>query len=384
MTEAIDRRTVLIGAAGLGVATAALAGATPFLATPARDAPAVTGDGPSLRVRADRKGLLCGSEINRFSLARTPEVTAALIRDCNIIVPGLELKWNRVQPTRDGPLQFAPAEAIWKLAAANRMAMRGHNLTWYRAQPAWAKDTVAALSPGAAGDMLAGYARAVVGHWRGRIAHWDVTNEPVDGDGNLTDPLWAPKLGEGYMDIAFRAAHEADPGALLTLNIEAIEQDTPWQEKHRTAALKLMERLVARGVPVQALGIEGHVSTLYGFSEARYRRFLDEVSALGLKLLVTELDVTENGTLGDVAVRDAAAAALAKALLDVTLSYRNCLGLLTWGQSDRDSWLRTPEGASKQRNDGQPLRPNPLDDDFVRKPLWYAIAAAIDGAPARA
>ena len=55
--------------------------------------------------------------------------------------------------------------------------------------------------------------------------------------------------------------------------------------------------------------------------------------------------------------------------------------VVTWGVSDRSSWLN--ETANARRTDGQQVRGLPLDDQMARKPMWRAMAAAFDTAPAR-
>jgi endo-1,4-beta-xylanase len=147
--------------------------------------------------------------------------------------------------------------------------------------------------------------------------------------------------------------------------------------------LRLLERLVGRGVPIQALGYEAHMNTEVNLSEAKWRLFLDEVTAMGLKIMITEMDIYDARTLGDIPKRDAAVASLATQFLDITLSYPDCLGLLTWGQVDRYTWLRKESEAKRWRTDGAPLRPCPRDEDFKPKPLYHAIANAIDRAEPR-
>jgi endo-1,4-beta-xylanase len=55
--------------------------------------------------------------------------------------------------------------------------------------------------------------------------------------------------------------------------------------------------------------------------------------------------------------------------------------VLSWGLSDRYSWLSTyPE---YRWPDGQKSRGLPLDADLNRKRLWAEMAAAFDAAPMR-
>ncbi|MET0239711.1 MAG: endo-1,4-beta-xylanase [Sphingobium sp.] len=372
MIRDFNRRDLLAcaGAAGLlGFAIGKVRSQVP-------EPPVPTG---TLRERADRKGLLCGSAVS-FPALKDERLRKCLIDDCNILVPENELKWAVIQP-KEGPINFEPAEAIFNFAKTNAMQMRGHTLTWYRDEPDWAVAKIAGMTPGKAGDFLYDYVHKVVSHWKGRILQWDVINEPVVATGKIVEKAFYGKLGEDYMDIALRATKDADPAALRMLNQTLIAQEWWWEDKQRIQTLDLVERLLKRGAPLQGFGYEAHMRTAYAFSERKWAAFLEELKQMDLKFMVTELDVDDSGTIGDVKWRDAEAAALAKSMLDVSFSFEHCLGVLTWGASDKHSWIRHSE--ERRRKDGAPQRPTPRDDDYRRKPLWSAIAQALDGAPVR-
>jgi endo-1,4-beta-xylanase len=358
--------------------------ATTMAATYASDAapplvPNVGSDG--LRKRAEKKGLLVGSEVEMPDLARDAKLEAVLREDANIIVPGISLKWQHIQPTQTGPLQFQEPEAIYAFAKANDMKMRGHCLTWWQEEPKWAQALIPTLTPGQAGDMLQRYIHDVVSHWRGRVVQWDVVNEPISAQDKLLETLWSGKLGEQYIDLAYQAAREADPDAMLVLNHDYIAQEDWWQRAQRAATVRLLERLNKRNVPIDCFGIEGHLLLDKGFSETNWRAFCETVTGLGHNIMITEFDVNDQSVAGDIPTRDAAVCAMAKPFLDVTLSFPQTKGLLTWGETDRYSWmLKDP---SHKRADGLPPRGMPRDDQYARKPLWNVIANAIDHAPAR-
>lgn len=373
MDNEFTRRDVLVSSAVAGLlaaSTSAMTAATPTFKP----------EGGTLRERADRKGLLCGSAVSRPAL-NDVGVQKVLAADANIVVPENELKWSRLQPTADGPLNFGPAEEIYAFAKAHDIAMRGHTLTWSRGQPDWAVAKIAEMTAGQTGDFLTDYVTKVVSHWKGRLVQWDVINEPVLATGELLEKVFSGKLGEQYMDIALKATAEADPGALRMVNQTLIAQEWWWEDRQRDQTLRIVEAMLKRGAPLQGFGYEGHIKTKYGFSEAKWAKFLEELKGMGLKFMITELDVNDNGTIGDVAKRDAASASLVKALLDVSFSFDNCLGLLTWAPSDKYSWLL--KAMDRQRTDGAQLRPSPRDDDFKPKPIWNAIADALDAAPKR-
>jgi endo-1,4-beta-xylanase len=157
---------------------------------------------------------------------------------------------------------------------------------------------------------------------------------------------------------------------------------------HRDGVLKLLERLRRRGVPVNALGIQGHIGAgndaaggraFDARDERAWSAFLREVTGMGYQLLITEFDVHDAPLAADVAKRDREVAALGQAFLDITLSFREVNAVLCWGLSDKYSWLQ----GRAPRADGLPKRPAPFDASFEIKPLFHSMAAAFRAAPAR-
>ncbi|MBI4847985.1 MAG: endo-1,4-beta-xylanase, partial [Nitrospirae bacterium] len=134
--------------------------------------------------------------------------------------------------------------------------------------------------------------------------------------------------------------------------------------------------------PIHALGIQAHLDgelSQKKFDATKFRKFLSDVAALGLKIMITELDVTDRKLPRDVAARDIAVADAYRTFLSTTLDEPNVIAVLTWGLSDKYTWL------SKQnpRSDGAKVRPLPLDEDFKRKLAWDAVAEVIDKATKR-
>ena len=156
---------------------------------------------------------------------------------------------------------------------------------------------------------------------------------------------------------------------------------------HRDAVLRLLEQMRKRGTPVDALGIQSHLGSKFSdtptglgsLDEPAFRRFLDQVTGMGLDLLVTEMYVHDNPLPGAIGPRDAQVAAHAKAYLDLMLSYPQTKTVMCWGLSDRYSWL----SGMRLRPDGMAKRPCPFDADFRPKPFRDAIAAAFAAAPDR-
>ncbi|KAB7644097.1 endo-1,4-beta-xylanase [Polymorphobacter fuscus] len=368
----IDRRGVLKGAAA--------AAALPLLGA------ATAAD--SLAAVAASKGLRFGSTVGGKNF-EDPAYRALNVAQCGLIVPENAMKWVALRPDAKS-FDFRAADAIVRWAVDNRMGVRGHTLLWH--SPQWMPDWVTRHDYGAqpareAARLLADHVGTVAARYAGVIDSFDVVNEAVDSDtGGLRETALSKAMGaENAIDLAFRTARQAAPGAQLVYN-----DYMSWQDdggKHRDGVLRLLEALKKRGTPVDALGVQGHLGSKYsdtptglGSLDVRaWRRFLDDATGMGLDLLVTELDVHDNPLPADFAVRDKLVADHTRAYLDLMLSYPQLKTIMCWGLSDKYSWLQ----GLRPRPDGLPKRPLPFDADFAPKPMRDAIAAAIKAAAPR-
>lgn len=361
------RRQFLAGA----VAVAALGGnAAPLVAAPS---------GGSLKAMAASKGITYGCMVSGAMLRSSPDFCAAVAREAAMIVPGDEMKWGPTQPRR-GPSNYQEPDTTWRFASEHGLAMRGHTAVWHRNLPGWAVQDLAA--PGGK-DLLRAHVHELISHFRGRVVEWDVVNEaiePRDGlDGDLRNSLLYRAGGKSYIADCFHAAHEADPAARLFYNEYDLVYRTDGEDRRRSSTLRLLSDLKRQGAPVHALGIQCHLKVGNRFEDGVFRRFLADVAALGLRISITEFDIDDQRLPADIAERDRQVADHARRFLDVALKERALTGFLTWGLSDRFTWLNV----ERPRADGLKKRPLPLDENLVRKPLWQAIARAFDKAPRR-
>jgi endo-1,4-beta-xylanase len=354
----LSRRALLAGAAALTM--------------PAR-AQDMVDLGPSLKSLAAAKGLVFGAANNTYWLG-FPDFAHAYARECAILVPEYELKREITEPTQ-GVLDFTAGEQLASFAHAHAMLLRGHPLVWFAANPPWLDEAI--LSARGEG-IFRDYIRATAGHFAGRMHSWDVVNEAIEiADGRadgLRNTNWLKRFGPRYIDDAFHAAHEADPASLLVYNDYGLESDTPDHDARRAAVLKLLEGMIARGVPVGALGLQGHI-TAFGpkINQAKLARFLGDVQATGLRILVTEHDVDDGGGPTDFVSRDRGVADASRRMLDVALDNRATMALLTWGLSDR--FLRQ-ESTKETLLRGTP-RKLPFDGAMQPTAMRGAIAQAL-------
>lgn len=337
--------------------------------------------GPGLRDIAAARGLLFGSEIRRASLAAEPALAALLLRECGAIVPGHEAKWDHVQP-QPGKFAFEDLDFLVGFATGHDLALRLHTLLWSEALPDWVR---AAIADGNGMNVLATHIATVVGRYRGRVRAWDVANEIADprwrtGPEGLTMTPWRRTIGADVVPEAFRLAHEADPHAVLFVNDDDLEHDTPDAAWKRATYLRLIEAWRRQGVPVGGFGVQAHLKPR-PFEARAWRRFLADLAALGLEIHVTELDVVDRRLPADPAQRDLRAADMVRRFLDVTLDEKAVSTVMCWGLSDRTSFHDAD--AEFRRTDGRPTRPLPYDAALQAKPMRAALAEALAAAPKR-
>jgi endo-1,4-beta-xylanase len=294
---------------------------------------------------------------------------AAVLAHCQQITSEGGMHWRDIRPTRQ-QYKFDFGDRVLAFAQSNGMTMRGHALVWYGAMPDWTKEIHGAAE---AERELTTYIDRVVSRYRGKIKIWHVVNEPIDeskwGAPGLRPNVWLAQLGEKYIDIAFRAAHRADPSAELILNeydIECVDGTSP---KRRQALMKLVADLVGRGVPVHGVGLQGHIKGKFQIDRDGVYDFVSEVRALGLKVHVTELDVIDKDLPGPASVRDAIVATRAYDFLEPVFAAARPSAVVTWGITDRYTWMPM----WFKRDDGLPNRPLPFDERYRAKPLWNVI-----------
>ena len=334
----------------------------------------------ALNARARRKGLFFGTAVNDDHLQSDPALMARVDAECGIVVGESSFKWSQLRPDAEH-FDFTSADALLAWATARHIRVRGHTLAWHEGNPDWLEP---ALTPASAEKLLVDHIKTVVGHFAGKLQHWDVVNEVLNPDDNqpfgLRNSAWLKALGPAYIDIAFRATEAADPKALRVINEFGTDYDIGWQARRRGAMLTLLADLLRRGVPVQAVGLQAHLDAGETTLDQKIlSRFIADIAGMGLKVIVTELDVRDQRLPADLRSRDTAVADHARAWLDAVLPNPAVLGVLSWGISDRRSWLNDKFA----RPDKLAQRPLPLDGDLNRKKLWTAIAASIDSAPAR-
>jgi endo-1,4-beta-xylanase len=230
-------------------------------------------------------------------MGQEPESMKLAARQFNTITPENLLKWQEVHPEPE-EYNFGPADAYVKFGEENDMFIVGHTLVWHNQTPPWAFEGVGGqpLDRETALARIKQHIDAVVGRYKGRIHGWDVVNEAIDDNGRLRSGAvgppgrrgepWHAAIGDDYIEKAFQFAHAADPDAELYYN-----DFNEWHPAKIKAISRLVKGLKDKGIRIDGLGLQGHWGMDYPKVE-EIDHMLTEYGKLGVKLMITELDIS--------------------------------------------------------------------------------------------
>ncbi|WP_245815250.1 endo-1,4-beta-xylanase [Hymenobacter gelipurpurascens] len=269
----------------------------------------------------------------------------------NSVTPENAMKMGPIHP-EENRYFWTDADAIVDFAQANKLRVRGHNLLWHEQTPKWLfKDAEGKqVSKEVLLKRLHDHIFTVVKRYKGKIYAWDVVNEAIADNPQefLRNSEWYQICGEDFIAKAFEYAHEADPKAQLFYN----DYNTERPEK-RERIYKLLKKLKDANVPIHGVGLQGHWS-LQEPTEAELRKAIEQYSTLGLKVQITELDVSiypweKERRAKRPGESDAYTPELEqkqaeqyKMFFRVFRDYKNVLtGVTFWNVSDQYSWLDT-------------------------------------------
>ncbi len=322
---------------------------------------------PGLREKAAREGKRFGAAAQSWQLD-DPGFARALAREACVMTPENELKWDALRPSPE-TFDYGGYERLAAFADAQDMALRGHALVWHESNPAWLEDALKSARRAEAEKILREHITRVTRKTQTHIQEWDVVNEAIDPrssrkDG-LRETLWLRALGNTYIASAFHAAREAVPGLKLVYNDYGLERGDGYGEAKRKAVLRLLDRLLAQGVPVHGLGLQSHLRVDRPLGGIAFTDFLRQARCLGLEISVTELDLRYGHLSGGAEEKDAFAQDYLREYLELVQQDAPLGSLLTWGLSDRYSWLRQEDDAARGML--------PLDASLERAAMWETL-----------
>jgi endo-1,4-beta-xylanase len=245
------------------------------------------------------------------------------------------MKMDALVPS-EGVYFWDDADLILEFADKINADVHGHVLVWHSQQPDWLDDYEGTSEDWE--NLLENHIQTVVGRYKGTIDSWDVVNEAFNDDGSgFRNTNWYENIGEDYLENAFRWAHEADPDAILYYNDYSLSENTSKLD----FVIDKIEQLIDDGVPIHGIGFQMHITDEWPTLDAM-RGAIEKVEQLGIRLRITELDVSMNQDKVYTDLSDELSIKQKNRYKNVTslfLQSQKLHVITLWGVSDADSWI---------------------------------------------
>jgi endo-1,4-beta-xylanase len=303
-----------------------------------------------------------GAAVNISLLKNNIAYRATVIKEYNSLTAESVMKTAALHP-QENTYNFTDADYLVDFAKQSNKRVHGHTLIWYKSLPAWITNFQG--DSAAWENLLKTHIQTIVARFKGKVASWDVVNEAFEDDGTLRNSIWLQKLGPDYIARCFQYAHEADPDALLFYNDYGHE----YGPTKRTAILNLVNSLKTRGVPINGIGMQMH--TRYNMTESNWTTAINTAAQTGLKVHLSELDISMNPDNNlSLTFTAALAETQAQKYLYIVKAYNAIpkaqqFGITNWNVSDADTWITG--------NYNRPDWPLPFDASYNRKAAYQGI-----------
>lgn len=250
---------------------------------------------------------LIGTAVNGAIVSGTDSASRAIVlRHFNSVTAENVMKAGPISPRR-GVYDFGPADAFVAFGEEHGMFIVGHTLVWHNQTPAWffQDESGGPNTPEAQIERMRAHIEAVAGRYEGRVDAWDVVNEVIDNDGSYRSTSWVNAVGSGdeLVKHAFRFANRYAPTAELYYN-----DFNAWRPAKRDGIVRLVRMLQKEGIRIDGVGMQGHWGLNYPATEY-IEAATDSFASLGVKVMITELDVdvlplTREGQVTGTALSD--------------------------------------------------------------------------------
>lgn len=250
-------------------------------------------DAPESLKEAFEGKFLIGAALNSAEINGTdPEGIAIVRKHFNSIVAENCMKCEKIHP-REDIYDFSEPDRLVDFGQENGMFIVGHCLIWHSQLAPWF--SCDSLGRPAGPELLKARMKRhitnIVSRYKGRVQGWDVVNESILEDGSFRHTPFYDALGEEYIALAFKYAHEADPDAELYLNDYGMDG-----QKKREAYVKLIRKLKEQGIRIDAVGMQGHMGMDYP-DTAEFGKSIRALAAEGVKVMITEWDMSALPTI---------------------------------------------------------------------------------------
>lgn len=229
---------------------------------------------------AYKEKFLIGTALNHRQYTNQDAKSVAVIKQhFNSIVAENCMKSEQIQP-QEGQFFFNDADQFVEFGLKNNMHIVGHTLIWHSQIPQWffVDEKGRDVSREVLIERMKNHISTLVTRYKGKVKGWDVVNEAILDDGTFRQSKFYQILGEDYIRLAFEFAHQADPDAELYYNDYSMAH-----EGKRNGTVKMVKNLIDKGVKIDGIGMQGHMSMDFPSLEA-FEKSIVAFAALGVNL----------------------------------------------------------------------------------------------------
>lgn len=310
--------------------------------------------------KAYEKHFKIGAAVSHLNIDTYTDVLA---QHFNSVTTENELKYDATEP-EEGKFTFDRADTIISVARKLGIKVRAHAPVWHWATGEWMfKDGDKPAAPELIFERIEAHTKALCEHCNDDVYAWDVVNEAIRDDvpeGPSESPIYRSSqyfklCGPEFITAAFRAMDKYSPNAQLFYN----DYSECVPEK-RERIVRFIQELREKGCRIDGFGMQQHHFAAPDYDEIK--RSIEVYAGLGLRLHVTELDVSLMATVNhgetrlkpgdpgfDEYIKEAlnpTPEKLAKIgeiyvkLFDIYRSYSDVIDCVTtWGVADDYTWL---------------------------------------------
>ena len=238
---------------------------------------------------AYKNAFLVGSAVNDDIVSGKDKLSQQIVLEqFNTLTLENGMKAEVINPQPD-EFNFKPADDYVAFGQKNNMFIIGHTLVWHNQTPAWffTQKNGQPNTPEQQVERMRQHIQTVAGRYAGKVDAWDVVNEVIADDGSYRPTTWVNGVGSGdeMVKHAFKFASQYAPNTELYYN-----DFNAWRPSKRDGIVRMVKMLQAAGIRIDGIGIQAHWGL--NFPKTSYiEQAIDAYAALGLKVMITELDV---------------------------------------------------------------------------------------------
>ncbi|MBD9388217.1 endo-1,4-beta-xylanase [Agrobacterium sp. AGB01] len=321
---------------------------------------------------AQQKGVFFGSAIDSSDLQHD-DLKALYVDHCTSLTPRNAMKWAATEKRR-AKFDFTDADKIVDFAKANNIRVHGHTLVWHNLPG----NMNAITKPQELEAVMRRHIQTQVRHFAGKVHAWDVVNEPFEYDSELIrTSIFHKLLGEEYINSALRITRSTDPDATLLINETHLEKQGANFDKKRAAFLSLIDRQLAKGAPLDGIGIQGHFRP--GFDSldvTAFGKFCRELKQRNLQVHITELDASCKFVARDKNFSSEDYGTIFERLILSAAENSHLKAVTVWGLSERYAQVVPSEKTNSCNK-----RINLYDENDTARSTQAAIVRAFEALP---